>query len=120
MYRKGRQNVDEIIEEFKAKGILRGLTYRFKANDALDIIQKCRILHKRILGIEAFIITEKITQVQEYIDYSSSSYDNMDESIYYSKFHVRKNIDAGHWLEAEQFVRDRMNKGWVFEINYET
>jgi hypothetical protein len=112
--------VDEIIEEFKEKGILRARTYYFKANNALVIIQKCRILHKRILGIEAFIVAENITQVQEYIDYSSSSYDNMDESIYYSKFHVRKNSDAGHWLEAEQFIKDRINKGWLFEIVYET
>jgi hypothetical protein len=111
--------MDDIIEEFKERGIFKARSYYFKANDALDIIQKCRILNKIIFGIDAFIITDRITQIIDYIDYSSSRYEIMDESIYYAKFHIRKNSDAGHWLEAEQFVKDRADRELFFEITHE-
>jgi hypothetical protein len=111
--------MDEILEEFKNKGVLRGLTYRFLGKYALAIIGKCREMNKVIYGIDVFEITNVSTQIIDYVDYSGKSYKEFDSSKYYEKYHVKKNIDAGHWEEASRFIKDRMNSGYYFEIVYE-
>jgi hypothetical protein len=111
--------MDEIMKEFQEKGILRGHTRYYYADDAIAIIQKCRKGKKRILGIDALTITEKTAQVVDYIDYTAGYYKEFDESFYFSKYHVRKNSDTGHWIEAEKWIKDRIDNGWVFEIGYE-
>jgi len=77
-------------------------------------------LNKRIFGIDAFVIIKKTTQVVDYIDYTATYYKDFEESKYFSKYHVKKNSDAGHWMEAEKFIKDRMNNEWIFEIVYES
>jgi hypothetical protein len=50
---------------------------------------------------------------------SGRIYDEFDPSEYFKIYHVKKNRDIGHWEEAKQYVRDRADNGWVFEISYE-
>ena len=92
-----------IEQEFKTKGILRGNAYRYQLEDAIAIINRCKELNKRILGIDSFIITEKVTQpfLEHSIDFKIAS-DN-------------DNI----WDEAISFVKSKGNMGFVFEIVYE-
>ena len=114
--------MDEIEEEFQHIAIIRGKTYRYKPEDALAVLAKCRQLNKRILGLDAFIIGDHYTQpsMEHSTDYTGIDYDKKDEVEYYRKYHAPKNSDNGmHWTEAEQFIKDRINAGFVFEIVYE-
>lgn len=109
----------ELDKEFVDKGILQGRTYVFRGEDALAIIEKCRQMKKMIYGIDAFRITDQITQIVDYTDYTNRAYQSFNDSQYYAKYHVKKNADSGHWEEAIHFVKDRMNAGYFFEIVHE-
>jgi len=111
--------MDEIEKKFHDKAIIRGDEYLFPAQDALRVIESCFEKSKKIYGIDAFLITEHTMQIVDYIDYTTIGYKDFDELKYFSKYHVKKNSDAGHWLEAEQFIKDRVNNRWVFEIVYQ-
>jgi hypothetical protein len=109
---------DKIRIEFFNGEINRGGELAYTAEDSLDVIDRCRQLGKKIVGIDAFIITKDFIQPQDYADYSEFMYKLSDMS-----HPIRTNIvvnpnDLGHWEEAKQFVKDRALKGWVFEIDY--
>lgn len=72
--------------------------------DALDVIKKCKELNRKIFGIDAFKITEKITQpiLEHSIDYK-----------------IVQESDNGNWSEAIKFLQERMNEDFVYEIIYE-
>lgn len=89
--------------EFSSRAIRRGGLYFYQPQDAIEVIRACRRRGKVILGVDAFEISERFTKpVQE-------------ESIDFSA----KGIVSGNWDEAEQFVRERQNRGLVFEVVYE-
>lgn len=114
--------LDNIEKQFKDTSIIHHNIFLFRPYDALAVIEKCRSLNKKIYGIDAFNLFEngKIQPVMEQsIDYTSKGYEYFDEFKYYSNYHIRKNCDVGHWDEAEQFIKDRINDKWVFEIVYE-
>jgi len=94
--------MDVIEKEFNNKAIIRGGIYLFNPSDALDVIKKCNELNMKILGIDSFKITERLTQPV------------LDHSI---EFKVSGN--DGNWLDAVKFVQERINEGLVFEIVYE-
>jgi hypothetical protein len=104
---------------FEDGAVLRGCTYRYRGLDAVAIIERCREMEKRIYGIDAFEITDQTTRIADYIDYTGKSYDNWGASQYYLKYHIKKNADSGHWEEALQFVKDRNDKDWLYEIVHE-
>lgn len=110
--------MEQILEEFKDKAINHGGIYLFETIDAIAVIERCRELEKRILGIDAFEISGQYIQPMDYSDYSDANYEDLDPDKYYQRFHIKQNIDTGHWEKAKQFIRDRANKGWVFEIVY--
>lgn len=111
--------MDTIIEEFKDKAIMHGEIYTFKSSDAIAIIQRCRKLGHKVYGIDAFEIKEPYIQPMDYSDYTGDAYKNYDPEKYYQKYHAKKNFDLGHWEEAIQFIKDRSNEGWYFEVVYE-
>ncbi|MBB6214117.1 hypothetical protein HNQ80_000186 [Anaerosolibacter carboniphilus] len=95
--------MDEIENEYSSKATIRGNTYLFVAEDAIDVIKRCHELDRRILGIDSFIITEHATKsiLEHCLDCS-----------------LQKNKD-GCWTIAENFIRERMDLGMVFEIVYD-
>jgi hypothetical protein len=100
-----------IEEQFKDKAIIRGNLYFFRALDAISVIQRCRMLNRVILGIDAFILTAKTTQPL------------MEQSINYTDFDYQdhmsaQNLDGGHWAEAIKFIEERMNEDYYFEVVY--
>lgn len=95
--------MEQFLMEFIKKGIKRGGVYMFDSKDAFEIINKCKINNVKILGIDSFKLTEQTTQpVLEH---------SVDFSILEEKFDC--------WLEAEKFIKERINKGFFFEIVYD-
>lgn len=94
--------MDLIEEEFKSKAIVRSGITLFNWRDALALVERCHHLQKKILGIDSFNLTEQTIQpVSEHsIDFS-----------------IGKN--NGNWLEAKNFIKERINEELVFEIVYE-
>jgi hypothetical protein len=110
---------DEIRTEFFNRAIIAGGVLAYIPDHSLNIIERCRELGKKILAIEALIINNQYTQPQDDYILSGSMYDEFDPSEYLKIYHVKKNSDIGHWEEAKQYVRDRADNGWVFEIAYQ-
>ena len=98
--------MDEIVSELKDKGILIGHTYVFRPPEAISLINKCRQMNRNILGIDVFKISEKGNQIVDYIDYSSG------------EFKTNNVQDIGFWDEAEQYIMNRINTDYLFEIVY--
>jgi hypothetical protein len=113
------QDLDEIGIEFFNRAIISGGELAYCAEDSLDVIERCRQLGKKIIGIDAFILTRNVTQPQDYADYSEYMHYLFDPSQRTRRDIVVKPDDLGHWEEAKQFVKERASKGWVFEIDYE-
>jgi hypothetical protein len=110
---------DEITREFEHKAIKDRNEILFREQDAIELIQRCRKLNKKILGIETFILDPPYIQPMDDFDYTSSDYDDFEPEAYYQKYHIRKYTDSGRWADAIQFVKDRFGRGWLFEIDYE-
>jgi hypothetical protein len=94
---------DRIEREFTNRAILRGGLLLLQPSDAIDMVQRCRQESLAILGIDAFKITATATQpvIEDSIDFSGET---------------RAVHSLNVWQEAEQFLRNRQNKGLVFEI----
>jgi hypothetical protein len=119
VFRRRRRMTNDIDAEFLSRGILLGRTYTFNSDDSLAIIERCRQMDRVIYGIESLIITDKITQVVDYMDYTAIYYFEFDKDKYFEKYHIAKESDRGHWAEAKQFVLDRKDEGLWFEIDHE-
>ena len=90
---------DQIIDKYKEKGVYQGKTWMFKAPEAMKIIEDVDNLGLVVLGMDALIVEEKNTTVDDYVDYS-------DE--------IRQGINVKE--AALNWVRARHNKGLYFEI----
>jgi hypothetical protein len=110
---------DEILRDFKDKAVKYRNETLFREEDAIQLIYKCQQLNKKILGIETFILTPPSIQPMDYVDYTARYYKDFEPEQYFQKYHIKKYTDTGHWAEAIQFVKDRIGRGWLFEINYE-
>lgn len=90
----------ELQNQFIDRGIVRGGMLFLSAPVAIDYIRAARGVGLKILGIDAFRLTEVATQpLQEHsTDYSSNS----------------EILDT--WIVAESFVRQRMVLGLYFEV----
>ncbi len=106
--------MDEIERQFEDKAVIRGKTPCYADDNALDIIERCQAMKMRIHGIDAFIITEKITWLQDYVDYSAAS------SEHYVEWLMSADGNGDIWSVAKQWIEERSGKGWMFEIVYET
>lgn len=93
--------MDIIEKEFRHKAILSGGIFMFNPSDALDVIKRCYESNIRITGIDAFVVTESSIQPvpEQSMDYS------------YTR--------EGNWLDAENFIKERLNSDLVFEIVYD-
>lgn len=95
--------MDLVEKEFNGKAIVRGGIHLFSWRDALDLIKCCHLCQRKILGIDSFRITEHT--IQPVLEHS------VDFSI--------KGKSEGNWLEAENFIKERVEEELVFEIVYE-
>ncbi|MCL6600923.1 MAG: hypothetical protein K6T81_19635 [Alicyclobacillus macrosporangiidus] len=93
--------MDEIELELSKRGIKRGGTYLLSPSDALDVVKRCRELNIRILGIDAFKLTDHTTQpvLEHSVDFS-----------------LTQDTGKGSWFEAETFIKERFHLGLMFEI----
>ncbi|WP_346353354.1 hypothetical protein [Azotosporobacter soli] len=89
--------------KFLKKAIIRGGVHMYKASDAVEIISMCEQNRWAILGIDSFIVTKYQTRplMNHTLDCSIARNEN------------------GYWYEAKQFVNDRVNRGYYFEIIYD-
>jgi hypothetical protein len=111
--------MDKILEEFENKGVRQGPDYYiFHGNEAIAVIERCRELNRKIYGIDVFR-TEEGNEIVDYIDYTNIGYRDFDPARYFDEFHIEKDKDVGHWEEAKQFIKDRINSGYYFEVVYE-
>jgi hypothetical protein len=113
-------NWDEIGKAFFNRAIINAGELAYTPKDSLELIVQCRQHEKKIIGIDAFIITNLWVQPQFYYDFSGKDYAEFDPEKYFKTYHVKKNRDVGHWEESIQFIKENSEKGWVFEIDYES
>lgn len=95
--------MDEQFEaEFSDVAITHLNLRMYYPKDALLLINRCRAVNKRILGLDAFIVDgEKIQP-------------SLENSI---DFSIQKSMN-GFWDEAEEFIKQYLNREFVFEIVY--
>jgi len=88
------------VNELLCKALFREGIFFLTPSEALDLIRVCQNEERVILGIDAFILTETTTQPisEDSIDYST------DDSV------------CGNWNEAKEFIEQRRNKGYYFEV----
>ncbi len=91
--------VTPIEQEFVAKGVLRGGALMLQAQHALELVRSCRERGIRVLGIDAFRLTETTTQpvMEQSTDYSWPN-------------------DKDAWSRAESFLTERIDSGLCFEV----
>jgi|SRR5208282_26979 len=92
-----------IENEFSAVGIKRGGLLVLRPNDAIKMVRRCRERHVRILGIEAFILTDNTTQP------------HMEQSLNMSDIEIR-NCPMNCWDLAETFLGERVEFNLHFEM----
>ena len=93
------------IEKILNKAILRGDISFSTPADAIDLIKACKKIEKWILGIDAFILTDKTTQPV------------MEDSIDYSMFNNYKSPQ--NWDEAIEFIEQKRGQDYYFEVVFE-
>lgn len=95
--------MDSIQKEFRDRAIVKAGTYLFGPQDAIEVVKKCSQIERKILGIDAFVVTDNTVQpfMEHSIDYSVGG------------------LQGGNWNEAEQFILERAEMGFVFEVVYE-
>ena len=91
--------MDTFEKDFSNKAVIRGGIYLYNFKDAIDLIERCRQFNKRILGIDAFIISETTTQ---------------PVSEHSAEFKGQNN-----WQHAKEFIQKKKNEGLYFEVVYE-
>ncbi len=92
-----------IVDAFRDKGITRGKTTRFLADDALAVVRECRKRRVLISGVDGFFLTEHTTQP------------SMENSVDLSDIESFHNpVDC--WTRAERFIQINADKGLYFEI----
>lgn len=89
-----------IEQEFLAKATVRGGILLLKLGDALAMVQRCRELGVRVLGVDGFRLTERTTQpiMEHSIDTSG----------------LRGDLDA--WTRVERFLSTRAEDDLCFEV----
>jgi hypothetical protein len=95
--------MDLVETEFLKKAVIRGGVHMYNAFDAIDVNSMCEQHGWQILGIDSFIITEH--QTRPLMDHALDCSINKSENWY--------------WYEAKQFVKERADLGYYFEIVYD-
>ena len=76
----------------------------FRPDDAIDVIRRCRDLGIRVLGVDAFLDPpgEVVQPALEHsVDFSSVRH---------------RSLLADSWRHAEDFVRERLARPFLFEV----
>lgn len=94
--------METIEAEFSNVAITHLDIIMYRPKDALYVIDRCKTLNKKILGIDAFIVDgEKIQPFLEHsVDFTTTDSEN------------------GFWKEAKEFINEYINEEFVFEIVY--
>ena len=87
-------------ERFTARGVRRGGILFFSAPDALEFIDAAREEQQPVFGVDAFRLTD--TTTEPLLDHM------LDLSV--------PELPADTWSEARQFVEQRSDCGFMFEI----
>ena len=97
------QDIDIIEAEFYSVAVTHLKIVMYHPSDAIRVVQRCKELNRRILGLDAFTVNEPYIQpsLEDSVDFSTSQ----------SK--------DGFWAEAEEFLRRYLNSAFVFEVVYE-
>jgi hypothetical protein len=95
--------MSRIEDEFRNMGTFRGGVLMLRPHDAIRMVQRCRERQVRILGIDAFFLTDHTTQP------------SMEQSIDLSDFDPSRN-SMNCWDQAATFLEDRKTEDLFFEI----
>jgi hypothetical protein len=115
---RNETKLDVLDKEFLDKATIHGGDITYSEDDALEIVDRCKEKGLKISNIDAFLIKDQFIQPTEYMPYNDSSYFDYPPNLYQERYRTKKNADKGHWQEAKQWIRDRANQGWTFEISY--
>ena len=94
---------EQLEKEFESKAVIRGRTLWFYPLDAIDFVLRCRNEGVRIIGLDAALVTESVTQ-----PFSEQSFD-------FSEYDKPKQPGVIYDL-AERHLRERTSSGLMFEV----
>lgn len=91
----------KIEDEFREVGVIRGMTLMLKPSDAVAFVRRCREQQVKVLGLDAFHLTDATTQpdMGESVDLSLPEFRSQD-----------------CWALAEEFLSQRLESGLYFEV----
>lgn len=89
---------DAVESEFGDKAVQSGGLLFFTPVDAMRVIEWCKALHRRILGIDAFRVTKTTTQPI------------MAERIEY------RDLTVDTWDKVMDFLSERLNSDLLYEV----
>lgn len=95
--------MEPIEREFAARGVVRGGLLLLQAPAALDMVRRCREEGIKVLGLDAFSLSEHTTQPL------------MEQST-----DLTKSGHSDSWTEAESFLIGRIHSDLYFEVVIET
>lgn len=93
--------MNPIEQMFASRGVVRGAFLKLRPQVALEMVRECRKRGIRVLGLDAFTLTDTTTQP------------HMAESIDLS-WPLRQESQA--WDEAEAFLAERLQSDFYFEV----
>jgi hypothetical protein len=89
-----------VEREFVSRGLIRGGILFLRVDEAIEMVKRCREVKVQVIGIDAFILTDRTTQpvMEQSIDLSVP-YPKPDSCDRAEKF-LRKHIDQDFFFEV--------------------
>jgi hypothetical protein len=122
LYFKSLLDMGLIEKEFLNRAVNHGGEYLLLPEDAIIFVERCKELKLKILALEAFhLYSDGRIQPDMGADmyYDDTYFSEIDDEIYFVKYHIKKNADIGHWEEAKQFIKEKINSNYYFEVYYQ-
>lgn len=99
----------KLFDRFGGDYLKIGNIFYTDAENSLKLIEYCRKDNRIILGVETFkVFVSEMIMIQP----------NMEDDIYYDKKYEKLGDGNYNWDVARQFIVDKSNKGFVFEVDF--
>lgn len=110
-------------QTFLNMAVIHGGEYLLKSEGTIGFIEKCKELGFTILALEAFLLYDD-GRIQpdggSGMYYDNDYYLKVDDETYYAKYHIQHNADVGHWAAVKQFLTEKKDSKYYYEVHYKS